>query len=96
MLHQHNTSGEIVPVSSHPSVPVTQPPGEFRLDLLARQDQFFQSGRTREIAYRLEQLQRLKAAIKEREQEIMAALYDDLRKHPTEAYMTEIGIVYAE
>ena len=63
---------------------------------LSGQDQFFKSGATLDIRFRLNSLNKLRAAIKKRENEIISALYDDLRKSPFEAFSTEIGLVYRE
>jgi aldehyde dehydrogenase (NAD+) len=57
---------------------------------------YFQSGVTRPYAWRRQQLQALKQAILEHENEIHAALYADLKKSPEEAYGTETGLVLAE
>ncbi|MEO3945827.1 aldehyde dehydrogenase [Gorillibacterium sp. CAU 1737] len=51
----------------------------------------FHSGYTRSAAFRLEQLQKLSDAIRRHEQELLAALYQDLHKSEFEAYSTEIG-----
>ncbi|MNO61993.1 Aldehyde dehydrogenase [compost metagenome] len=51
----------------------------------------FQSGYTRSVAFRLEQLEKLADAIKRNEQGLMSALYQDLHKNEFEAYSTEIG-----
>lgn len=60
------------------------------------QKEFFNSGRTKNIEYRLEILKNLKRVIKENEQIILKALKDDLGKSDFEAYATEIGIIYDE
>ena len=57
---------------------------------------FFASGKTREIDFRITQLKKLKEGIRKHEPEIMASLYDDLRKPPFESYASEIGILYTE
>ncbi|GAB6268802.1 MAG: aldehyde dehydrogenase [Smithella sp.] len=57
---------------------------------------FFASGKTRDIDFRITQLKKLKEGIRKYEAEIMAALYDDMRKPPFEAYASEIGILYTE
>ncbi|MDB1960232.1 aldehyde dehydrogenase, partial [Clostridium tertium] len=49
-----------------------------------------------DINYRINNLKKLKNVIKENEQDIMDALYKDLRKSNFESYATEIGIVYDE
>ncbi|PYZ96872.1 aldehyde dehydrogenase family protein [Alteribacter lacisalsi] len=64
--------------------------------LVSRQRRFFYSGETKKIAYRVEQLTRLKDAIKEREDQIMDAAYRDLGKSKREAFLTEIGFLYSE
>ncbi|WP_438351760.1 aldehyde dehydrogenase [Paenibacillus sp. FA6] len=53
--------------------------------------QFFHSDQTRDIQFRLQQLSKLKEAIKANEKLIISALYQDLRKSEFEAYATEIG-----
>lgn len=61
-----------------------------------RQRTFFQSGTTRSLAFRREQLQKLHDAMETRESALIAALHSDLRKSPTEAYSTEIAILLSE
>ncbi|MBX3471007.1 MAG: aldehyde dehydrogenase family protein [Planctomycetes bacterium] len=56
----------------------------------------FRAGRTRPLAWRVEQLQRLRTLLREREAEAMAALRADLGKPALEAYGGEIGFVVAE
>lgn len=58
--------------------------------------QYFQSGATRPLAFRLAQLKKLKQAVLAYEQEIYAALRSDLNKSPEEAWVTEIGLVIKE
>jgi aldehyde dehydrogenase (NAD+) len=57
---------------------------------------YFESGATRTYSFRAEQLSRLKRAILRNENEINAALYQDLKKSKEEAYATETGLVIAE
>ncbi|HUN55049.1 MAG TPA: aldehyde dehydrogenase [Smithella sp.] len=56
----------------------------------------FSSGATRSAPFRIEQLKKLKAAIRYYENEIISALNDDMKKPPFESYASEIGILYAE
>lgn len=56
----------------------------------------FRAGRTRPLAWRIEQLQRLRTLLREREAEAMAALRADLGKPALEAYAGEIGFIVAE
>ncbi|EYT94835.1 hypothetical protein [Enterococcus mundtii] len=62
--------------------------------LLQEQQQFFETGQTKSIDFRLAQLAKLKQEMKESEIELTQALFKDLRKPAHEAYVTEIGVVY--
>lgn len=64
------------------------------LSMVSSQKQFVRSGNTKSIEFRIQQLQRLKAAIQQNEALITEALNKDLHKSPFEAYATEIGYVY--
>ena len=57
------------------------------------QKEFFASGATRDVEYRIRQLRSLYHIIQIYEDEICEALYQDLGKSRQEAYLTEIGIV---
>jgi len=57
---------------------------------------FFDSGATRPIDFRKNQLKKLKAAIERYEEKIYAALYKDLKKSPEECWVTENGFLIAE
>lgn len=65
-------------------------------DLLARQRRSFQSGVTRQLDFRQQQLERLQQAIEKHERALLAALHADLRKPPHEAYTTELGFVLGD
>ncbi|HYF80500.1 MAG TPA: aldehyde dehydrogenase [Symbiobacteriaceae bacterium] len=65
-------------------------------DLLAEQQAYFDSGITRTYEFRVQQLRALKAAVKENEERILKALHVDLRKPAYEAFITEVGFLYAE
>ena len=54
---------------------------------------FFASGATRDPGFRKEALKRLRDNIRSMEDEIFAALNEDLGKSATESYMTETGMV---
>lgn len=62
-------------------------------ELLIEHRQFFYSGVTKPIDFRIEQLKKLKTMIQNQEQEIYEALELDLGKSQFETYTTEIGIV---
>lgn len=62
--------------------------------ILSIQNNFFETQTTKNINFRIEQLQKLKTGIKKYEEKISNALYMDLGKHKDESYMTEVGFVY--
>ncbi|QKG84102.1 aldehyde dehydrogenase [Kroppenstedtia pulmonis] len=65
-------------------------------EILKKQRSFFQSGTTRELAFRLEQLQKLKEVVLKYEPQIIAALKESLNKSEFESYATEIGFLLKE
>ena len=64
--------------------------------IYARQKQFYQSGKPRDIKFRLDALKQLKRGIKYYENELAEAMLADFNKQKPDTYMTEIGIVYTE
>ena len=54
--------------------------------IVARQRQFFQTGATRNLQFRLDQLQRLKQGILDRQNDVLEAVRQDLGRPPYEAY----------
>ncbi|WP_096187857.1 aldehyde dehydrogenase [Evansella halocellulosilytica] len=64
--------------------------------LVQKQKNYFYSGDTKSIAFRVKQLEKLKAAIKERENDIIDAVWRDLNKSQHEAFISEIGLLYSE
>ena len=65
-------------------------------NLVNKQRRFFRTGRTLSPAFRREQLGRLKAALTDREPELLLALKADLNKSSFEAFTTELGMVHEE
>ena len=65
-------------------------------DLLEQQDLFFSSKKTLSIEFRKKSLVKLRKEIKQNENAILNALYQDLRKPKFEAYTSEIGLVINE
>ena len=65
-------------------------------ELVKEQREFFLSGTTLPIKYRINALKALKKAIIENEEKISQALQKDLGKSNTEGYMCEIGLVLSE
>ncbi len=65
-------------------------------ELLKTQREYFQSGKTLPVEKRIAHLKKLRACIKEHEEDICAALQTDLGKSDTESYMCEIGMALSE
>lgn len=65
-------------------------------ELLQQQHAFFQTGQTRDVKYRLQQLKRLKTMLSENESLLIDAVHKDFRKSPFETYATEIGLLNTE
>jgi len=63
---------------------------------VANQRRFFRSGVTLDVKWRLQQLKKLKAAVVAHEEELEKALYEDLGRSKTEAYLCDIGPVIVE
>ncbi|EGQ27135.1 aldehyde dehydrogenase [Sporosarcina newyorkensis 2681] len=61
--------------------------------IMSKQKTYYVSGVTRSISFRKMMLEKLYDAIQHYEKEIIEALRKDLRKHPFESYVTEIGFV---
>lgn len=57
---------------------------------------YFNSGATQSYEFRIQQLKKLKQAIRNHEQQLFDALKTDLNKHEFESYGTEVGLVYEE
>jgi len=64
--------------------------------MLQEQRKFFATNQTKDIRFRLENLQKFKFAIKKFDSKIAEALWKDLHKSYEEAYLTEISIVLQE
>lgn len=66
------------------------------IEIIHKQKEYFNSGKTLDIKFRKEQLQKLYDAVKKYETEICKALKADLGKSSYESYMCEIGMVLSE
>lgn len=65
-------------------------------EVIAKQRQFLRTGKTKEVGFRRDSLEKLRRAIQKYEAELMQALALDLNKSEVEAYSTEVGFVLAE
>jgi len=64
--------------------------------ILKKQRAFFDTGKTKDVDFRVGQLKKLRDVIADNERAILDALKADLRKSDLEAYATEVGLVLAE
>ncbi len=62
-------------------------------ELIKGHRDYFYTGKTKSLDYRIAALNKLKQVIKKYEQEILTALYLDLGKNEFEAYTTEVGFI---
>lgn len=65
-------------------------------NIVQQQRSYFLKGNTLSIDERIKNLLKLKKAIKDNEENILAALNADLGKSPCEGFMTEVGIILDE
>ena len=75
---------------------LTNTPSQRIGTLVQMQRAFFASGRTRDVKWRKQQLKAFGEGLRKWEKPLCDALWTDLHKCYEEAYMTEIGLVYAE
>ncbi|HMV15611.1 MAG TPA: aldehyde dehydrogenase [Chitinophagales bacterium] len=64
--------------------------------LVNTQRQFFNTGKTKDVEFRIQQLKKLRQIIADNETAIVAALKADLNKSPMEAFATEFGFMLAD
>lgn len=64
--------------------------------LLSAHREYFATNQTKELNFRIEQLKRFKKSIRQYEDQISDALWQDLHKSKEESYLTEISIVLQE
>ncbi|WP_066051792.1 aldehyde dehydrogenase [Robertmurraya korlensis] len=64
--------------------------------LVLKQKAYFRTGATKELAFRIHALEKLREAIRANEQSLFHTLKEDLNKSEFEAYATEIGVLLEE
>src|SRR5215218_7890795 len=57
---------------------------------------FFATGATKDYSFRKEALQKLRKAVVQHEEDLLQALYTDLKKSREESWVTELGFLHAE
>jgi aldehyde dehydrogenase (NAD+) len=65
-------------------------------DIHKKQNQFFDSNKTKNIAFRLEQLKKIKNILLEKEDLLYKAIYEDFGKSEFETYATELSLIHHE
>lgn len=65
-------------------------------DLILKQEEFFQTNVTKETHFRIHQLKKFKRILKENEDQLFKAIYEDFGKSAFETYVTELSILYHE
>ncbi len=64
--------------------------------LINAQSEFFLTNATKEIAFRVQQLKKLKGLLQKNEDLLYKAIYTDFKKSVFETYTSELGLLYAE
>ncbi len=64
--------------------------------IVTKQKAFFNTNATKNISFRIEQLQKLEKVLKKNEQLLNKAIFNDFKKSEFENYATELGIIYSE
>ena len=65
-------------------------------NIIEKQRSFFNSNQTKEIAFRIENLNKIKLLLKENENLLYKAIYEDFGKSESETYISELSLVYHE
>ena len=83
-------------ITCQPSVTGNQYSEESIRGIVTAQRRFFRTGETLPIAWRIKQLKRLKEAVIAHQDELIAALREDLGRSELEAYLCDIGPIITE
>lgn len=65
-------------------------------EIFSKQKQFFATGKTLDVSYRIKALKQIKKTLKKYKNDIFKVLKSDLGKSDFESYMCEVGMVYSE
>lgn len=65
-------------------------------EIYSKQQDFFNSNQTKDIDFRITQLRKFKKVLKENEDILYQAIYDDFGKSAFETYISEIALLYHE
>jgi aldehyde dehydrogenase (NAD+) len=65
-------------------------------EIISKQRVFFNTNQTKDISFRINQLQKLKTLLKEQESAFYDAIYQDFKKSEFETYTAELSFIYDE
>jgi len=65
-------------------------------DVFTRQKDFFNSNKTKDVSFRIEQLIKFKRVFKDNEDALYKAIYEDFGKSEFDTYVTELALLYHE
>ncbi len=65
-------------------------------EIYTKQQAFFNSNITKDVSFRIEQLKKFKKLLKENEDLLYKAIYEDFGKSEFETYMSELSLIYHE
>lgn len=65
-------------------------------DLIGKHQNFFNSNKTKDPDFRIEQLKKLKHLLKENEDKLYKAIFEDFGKSRYETYISELSMIYHE
>jgi aldehyde dehydrogenase (NAD+) len=65
-------------------------------NVFEKQQQFFLHDKTKDLNFRKEQLEKFLHVLKENEEQLYAAIYNDFGKSSFETYATELALIYHE
>jgi len=65
-------------------------------ELIKKQNDFFNKGQPKEVNFTLMQLKKLRQVIKDNEDKLYEAIYQDFGKSEFETYLTELALIYHE
>jgi len=65
-------------------------------EIYTKQQDFFNSNATKDVSFRIEQLKKFKKVLKENEDLLYKAIYEDFGKSEFETYVSELSLIYSE
>jgi NAD-dependent aldehyde dehydrogenases len=65
-------------------------------EIIEQQRTFFNSNQTKNVEFRIEQLQKIKTLLKDNESLLYEAIYEDFGKSEFETYASELSLIYGE